>query len=241
MTKTFERIPGFDLDLIQDTQLYRSSIDSVLLANWITVRNASAVVADLCSGSGIIGLCLAKKYQVTTYLLELQTELAQLAQQSIQKNQLQDAVHLFNTDIAAALDYVEHDSCDIISCNPPYFAKKDTPTLGKSRSHNIARHELFFSQELLAQVASQLLKDNGSLYIVYRPDRLLELQQVLQQYHLPVKELLFVYPHQGDLANLVLIKCRKTRRTNGLKVWPGLVLYNSDGSYTRQLREFVHE
>ncbi|UQS81594.1 methyltransferase [Bombilactobacillus folatiphilus] len=237
MTKTLELVPGFDLKLWQDTELYRSSIDSVLLANWIKVKKGQTL-ADLCSGSGIIGLCLAQKFQVTTYLLELQTSLARLARKSIEDNQLQEKVQLLNINIQDALQYLSHDSLNIISCNPPYFAAKDTPTLGSSRSHNIARHELFFSQELLAQIASKLLKDNGSLYLVYRPDRLIELMQVLQQYNLPVKELLFVYPHVDDVANLVLIKCRKTRRTNGLKIWPALILYNRDGSYSEQLRKF---
>ena len=87
MIKTKERVPGFDLDLFQDTELFRSSIDSVLLANWIQLKPQQKLV-DLCSGSGLIGLCLAQKFQVPTVLLELQAALAQLAQETITYNQI---------------------------------------------------------------------------------------------------------------------------------------------------------
>ncbi|MBA1434820.1 tRNA1(Val) (adenine(37)-N6)-methyltransferase [Bombilactobacillus bombi] len=239
MTKTLEHVPGFDVSIFQDTQLFRSSIDSVLLTHWVQIKPRQHLV-DLCSGSGIIGLCLAQKFQTTTHLFEIQEALAQLAQESINYNHLQPKVQLINANINKALDYLTHDSVDVITCNPPYFSPTSHQKLGKSISQNIARHELFFNQELLAKTASSLLKDNGSLYLVYRPDRLLELSYVLQKFHLPIKELLFVHPHSEDLANLVLIKCRKTMRINGLKAWPDLIIYNNDGTYTKQLREFVH-
>ncbi|UQS83486.1 tRNA1(Val) (adenine(37)-N6)-methyltransferase [Bombilactobacillus thymidiniphilus] len=240
MTTTVEYVPGFNVELLQDTDLYRSSIDSVLLAHWIQAR-PHQIVVDLCSGSGIIGLCVTQKFQVTTYLFELQEQLATLAQQSINRNHLQQQVQMINSDVKDVLQYLPHDSTDIISCNPPYFAPKDTPTLGKSLSHNIARHEIYFSQELLAQTASSLLKDNGVLYLVYRLDRLFELSEILKQHHLPIKELLYIHPHVGDDANLVLVKCRKTMRSNGLKVWPSLVLYNNDDTYTKQLQDFIND
>lgn len=239
MTKTLDQVPGFAIDIFQDTKLFRSSIDSVLLANWVYLKPQDQLV-DLCSGCGIIGLSLAQKFQVTTTLLEIQEALANLAQESINYNHLEDKVKLINSNINHTLDYLDHDSIDVITCNPPYFSTKSQSTLGQSSSQNIARHELYFSQKLLGQVAQSLLKDNGSLYLVYRPDRLLELSQVLQAYHLPIKELLFIRPHQNDLANLVLIKCRKTRRINGLKVWPELVLYQADGTYTQQLVDFIN-
>ncbi|MCO6543004.1 MAG: methyltransferase [Lactobacillus sp.] len=239
MTKTLEQVPGFSVSIFQDTQLFRSSIDSVLLAHWVHLKTQQQLV-DLCSGSGIIGLCLAQKFQVTTHLFEIQESLAKLAQESINYNHLDAKVQLINTNINKVLDYLTHDSVDVITCNPPYFSARAHFKLSKSTSQNIARHELYFDQELLGQTANSLLKDNGSLYLVYRPDRLLELSQVLQKYHLPIKELLFIHPHQQDLANLVLIKCRKSMRTNGLKVWPDLILYNEDATYTNQLREFVH-
>ena len=237
MTKTKERVPGFDLDLFQETELFRSSIDSVLLANWIQLKPQQKLV-DLCSGSGLIGLCLAQKFQVPTVLLELQAALAQLAQETITYNHLQSHAKIIHTDIKQALHYVGHDSIDVITCNPPYFKAQHSPILGKSLSQNIARHELYFDLPLLGQIASALLKDNGLLYLVYRLDRFFELAQVLQTYHLPIKETLFIYPHQNASANLVLIKCRKTRRQSGYKVWPGLVLYTEDGHYSKQLRAF---
>lgn len=240
MTETLDHVPGFAINIFQDTKLFRSSIDSVLLANWVCLKSHDQLV-DLCSGCGIIGLSLAQKFQVSTILLEIQKSLTNLAQESIHYNHLEDKVKLINSNINHALDYLDHDSIDVITCNPPYFSSKSQQKLGQSFSQNISRHELYFSQKLLGKVAQSLLKDNGNLYLVYRPDRLLELSQVLQSYNLPFKELLFIRPHQNDLANLVLIKCRKTKKINGLKIWPELVLYEQDGIYTQQLMDFINE
>ncbi|NVY97019.1 methyltransferase [Lactobacillus sp. DCY120] len=239
MVKTKEQIPGFDLTIFQDTDLFRSSVDSLFLAHWVAIRPQQKLV-DLCSGCGVIGLCLAKKFQCPTVLIEIQEALARLGQEAINYNHLQDQVQLINSNLKLALNYLEHDSVDVITCNPPYFSAMASPQLGQSNSQNIARHELYFDLPLLGKISSRLLKDNGCLYLVYRPDRLLELAQVLQEYHLPIKELRFIYPHQNDRANLVLIKCRKTMRTNGLRVQPGLVTYQADGTYTQEVRDFLH-
>ena len=64
-----------DVKVYQNKQGYRFSVDALLLSSFVNVRHAENI-ADLGTGSGIIGLLLARKYpEAKVLLVELQKSL----------------------------------------------------------------------------------------------------------------------------------------------------------------------
>lgn len=217
----------------QDKKLYSFNLDTILLYNFAKPAKKGKVV-DLCAGNGAIGLSLAAKTKAAIYLVEIQKELAALAQKSIVDNQLERQVHLINDDLKNVQQYIAHDTVDTIVCNPPYFklnkqvSIKDNPVLA------IARHELKADLTDILSSIKVLLKENSHAYIVYRPERLSELLTIMTQQRLQPKRMRFVRSMKNKTANLVLIDAIKTVRLASLKVEPDLVIYDENHQLSKE-------
>ena len=81
-------------------------------------------------------------------------------------------------------------------------------------------------------MSSYLLKNNGNLYMVHRPERLVDIIELLKKYKLEPKKLRFIQPKRDKPANLLLVKATKCVRPF-LKLQNNLIVYNQDGSYTK--------
>ena len=143
----------------QDKELYSFNLDTILLYNFAKPAQKGKIV-DLCSGNGAIGLTLANKTKAQIYLVEIQKKLAELSQNSIEDNHLDNQVHLINADLKDIQKYLDHDTIDTIVCNPPYFkvnqntATKENPVLAN------ARHEILADLEDVCYAIKVLLKEN---------------------------------------------------------------------------------
>ncbi|WP_125768618.1 tRNA1(Val) (adenine(37)-N6)-methyltransferase [Companilactobacillus furfuricola] len=223
----------------QDKDLYSFNLDTILLYNFAKPAKKGKIV-DLCSGNGAIGLTLAAKTSAKIYLVELQKPLADLAQASITDNKLDDQVKSINTDVKDVLQYLDHDTIDTIVCNPPYFAKSDQTKIKESPVLAIARHELKTNINEILHQAMILLKENSHLFMVFRPDRLVDLLSAMKANQLQPKRIRFVRSHKTDVANLVLVDGIKTHKSSSLMVLPDLVMY--DGNVlSREAKEILNE
>lgn len=223
----------------QDKDLYSFNLDTILLYNFANPAKKGKIV-DLCSGNGAIGLTLAAKTSGQIYLVELQKQLADLAQTSIVENHLDDQVTSINDDVKNVLQHLDHDSIDTIVCNPPYFLKSDQTKIKDRPVLAIARHELKTNIDGILHQAMILLKENSHLFMVYRPDRLVDLFTSMRNNQLQPKKVRFVRSHSEDNANLVLVDSIKTHKSASLIVLPDLVMY--DGNVlTQEAKEILNE
>lgn len=242
MLKEGERIDQLyaeDIKIIQSPQVFSFSLDAVLLANFPQIPKRGQIV-DLCSGNGAVGLFVSKKTQGQIVQVELQERLADMAQRSIALNHLEDQITVLQMDLKDSFTALSPDSVDLVLCNPPYF--KDLPTNSKNPNPHlaIARHEIHTTLEEVISVSSKLLKMNGRLALVHRPDRFLDILDLLRQYRIAPKRLRFVYPKAGKDANILLIEGIKDGKTDGFKVLPPLITYGSDGVYTADIKEMLY-
>jgi tRNA1Val (adenine37-N6)-methyltransferase len=76
--------------------------------------------------------------------------------------------------------------------------------------------------------------------MVHRPERLVDILYLMRKNKLEPKELKMVYPKNGEKANLVLIKGVKNAN-EFLNVLKPLVIYNEDGSYTKELLKIYNK
>lgn len=88
-----------DIHICQHKKGYRFSVDALLVDAFVTMPRAKCI-ADLCAGSGIIGLLLAKRYtSAHITLVELQKALVRLAERNVALNSLSGQVSVVHADI----------------------------------------------------------------------------------------------------------------------------------------------
>jgi tRNA1Val (adenine37-N6)-methyltransferase len=225
-----------DIKIYQSKTGYRFSVDSLLLYDFINLKSVRNI-ADLGSGSGVVGILIAKKYpKAKVDLFELQTGLVDLSEKNICLNNLKDRMQTHQCDIRTLpASYPGLYEYDLAVSNPP-FRKPKSGRINVEEERAIARHELRLSLSELVAAAFSLLKAKGRFCIIYHPGRLSELIETFKKKNLEPKRLRFIHSTRSSEAKMVLVEAVKGGRT-GLKVENPLFLYNEDGSYTEEMRE----
>ena len=224
-----------DIRVYQNKQGYRFSVDAVLLYSFAHMRYARKI-ADLGTGSGIIGLLLARKYPgADVTLVELQESLYKLAVRNIEINGLEEKVNAVLSDIKHLRNTLTYMSYDIVVSNPP-FRKPTTGRLSVGQERAIARHELALKFSDLADAASHLLKSKGRFFMIYHPERLLEVFDSLRQSRLEPKRIRFVHNDINAESKIVLIEAVRDGKP-GVKIENPLYIYREDGSYTSEVSD----
>lgn len=226
-----------NLFIYQDTSMFHFSLDSVLLPNFITIPKHAKNVLDIGCGNAPIPLILSTKTKASILGVEIQKEVAELAKESVVCNHLENQISILEGDINQVADSLEENSFDIITCNPPFFKYQEDSNINDSRYKTIARHEIYLTLEQLIKISSKLLNHNGVLGIVHRPERLIDILQMMRKYRIEPKKIQFVYPHPDSEANILLIEGRKLGKS-GLKVLPPLYTHTKDGNYTEEVKKF---
>ena len=221
-----------NLKIIQDTEGFRFGIDSVLLTEFARDIKKNSRIIDLGTGTGILGILLSKKVFPSEIIgIEKQKSVANMAQRSIKLNKLESVMKIVNEDIKDIC--IENNSFDVVVTNPPY-KKGNTGINSKNEIQKTSRFETTANLDEWINVSSKLLKSKGSFYMVYRPDRLTELFNLLRKYKLETKRIRFIHSKINESSKLVLIKAIK----NGgefLKIEKPLVIYKDNGEYTDEI------
>ena len=228
-----------DVKIIQNREVFSYSIDSVLLSRFPKIPSRGLIV-DLCSGNGAVGLFASTRTKAPIIEVEIQERLADMAERSIQLNDLGEQVQMINDDLKNLLNHVPRTGVDLILCNPPYFKVSETSKKNLSEHYLLARHEITTNLEEICDIARHALKSNGRLALVHRPDRFLDIIDTLRQYNLAPKRIQFVYPKVGKDANLLLIEAIKDGSTDGLKILPPLFVHKENGDYTDEIFEIYY-
>ena len=217
------------LKIFQDTDMFHFSLDSMLLAHFVSLNKKIERVVDLCSGNYPIPLYLTLRTKAQIYGIEIQEEAYDLGLKSVKINDLEKEITLINDDVLNALNHFEAHSVDVVTCNPPYFKLNESSNVNPDYRLMVARHEKLIDLEGVIRIASSLLKDGGYFAMVHRPSRLKEIFILLEKYHLNPSRLQFVYPKKDNEANHILIEARLSKGKNdNLKILKPLFVYEDD-------------
>lgn len=232
-----ERIDDLEfkgLKIIQKNNGFCFGIDSVLLSDFAKEIKNNSNVIDLGTGTGILSILLSGKTNLKKiYGIEIQKDIANMAQRSVKLNKLEDKIEIINTDIKKLRDIFEINTFDSIVTNPPY-KNQDTGKVNENEYKYISKHETTANLSDFIKISVQLLKDKGSFYMVHRPERLIDIIYELRSHKLEPKNIKFVHSNKEKEPKLVLIKAVKNANTF-LKVEKPLFVYNQDGSYTDEI------
>ena len=145
-----------------------------------------------------------------------------------------DQIVLINDDAKNAINNFETDSFDLITCNPPYFKCTDKSIKNDNKIKSIARHEIMITLEDIIIMSKKLLKNNCSLTMVHRTERLIDIITLMRKHNIEPKRIQFIYPKKNSESNLMLIDGRKNGKP-GLKILKPLVVHEDNGKYTSEI------
>ena len=267
--KENERIDDLEyknLKIIQNEKGFCFGIDSVLISDFAKDIKNNSMGVDLGTGTGIISILLANKTKLSKiYGVEIQEDVADMASRSVQLNNLEDKIEIINIDIKSILNNskksekkelninnkkiegdsweinkkLKKESFDFIVTNPPY-KKLETGRVNKSEYKYISRHEVTATLEDFLKTSKYLLRDKGSLYMVHRPDRLVDIIELMRIYKLEPKKIRFVHSLQDKEPTLVLIKAIKNARPF-LKIEKPLIIYSKTGEYSGEIYKIYNK
>ena len=219
--------------IIQDTDDYAISQDSVFLVNFANLGHRDSVL-DLGSGSGVLAtLALVKKGVKKAVGVELQPKLCDMARRSAELNGLD--IEFINCDVKDIKQRISAESFDKVLCNPPYFSSSSP---GADGSAGIARSESSATLDDFIKAASYSLRFGGDLWIVLKASRLAGLCASLERHNLAAKEMILVYHKLSRGVDCVIVSAKKGGK-EGL-VTKTFIAQNEDGSFTKEYNELYN-
>jgi tRNA1(Val) A37 N6-methylase TrmN6 len=190
------------VQVVQPVQGPRFAVDPVLLADFVVrgcgVRAKTA--CDLGAGTGVLGLVLATlDARVLVSGIEVQPELAQLAQRSAKLSGLDHRVSIQTADLRTA-----RGRFDLVVANPPYHAR-GAGRVSAHAARALADHELSCTIAEVVQAARRLLAPRGRLAVVFPAERLFDLTTALANERFRLRTLRMVHPRSGRPAARALV------------------------------------
>lgn len=224
-----------ELKIIQRKDMFNFSLDSVLLSHFVFIPAKTKTIVDFGTNNAAIPLILSQLTNANIIGLEIQPEAVELANENIDNNNLTNQVTIKHMDI---LEYKvdPNDKVNIVVCNPPFFKVGEKSNLNENRYLQIARHEIMINLEQIIQSAARVLENNGRFAMIHRPDRLIEIIELMRKYKIEPKRLKMVHPKFGCAANMILIEGRFQGK-NGLIIESPIYAHNDDGSYSDEVKE----
>lgn len=220
------------MKIIQRKDMFNFSLDTVLLANFCTITKDVKKIVDFGTNNAAIPLLLSTRTDKKIIGIEIQSEAVELAKKNVILNDLKDQIEIINDDIS---EYVKKASkVGLVVCNPPFFKVDEDSNINENEFLSIARHEIKIDLEGIIKSAAKILDNRGKFAMVHRPDRMIEILNIMQKYEIEPKRIRFVYPKYGRASHVLLVE-GIYKGKKGLKIEPPLYAHNEDGTYSNEV------
>ena len=253
MEERIDSLHVSNLRIIQAKEAFCFGIDAVLLADLgykyleKDLGLKKLKVTDLCSGNGIIPLLLTGKtpFELRKNLsvcgVEVQTDIARMAERSVKLNDLESFITIFNGDLKDAANpdfFFFLESQDLVLVNPPYMI----PSKGRQSSNKlkmIARQEILCNLKDVLKSAEVLLKKDGRFVMIHRYERLDEILLETEKTGFSEIEYTLVRPFENQEPSLVLVSALKKEKPEHQKPCKkdDLIIYSTQGEYTEEVKK----
>jgi tRNA1(Val) A37 N6-methylase TrmN6 len=233
---TDDRLLGGRVRFSQPARGYRVAIDPVLLAAAVPARHGERVL-DAGAGTGAASLCLAARVPGCRIVgLEVQRPLQRIASHNVTQNGFDARIEMIEGRLERPPPRLAAASFDHVMTNPPHLAAAATspsPDLSRALAHAET------SLDLAGWLAGclRLLKQEGRLTLIHRPDRMSEVLAALLGRAGEV--IVFpLWPAAGRPAKRLLVRARKGAR-GPVRLMPGLILHGADGEFGPQAEDVL--
>ena len=217
---------------------FKFGTDSVLLGNFINISGTKSGI-DLGCASGVISMImLARSPSIHMTGIEIDSDAASLARENMARNSFNTRSEILNADLRNYKSLFTAGSFDVIVSNPPYFPLCSGVVSPDCRKAT-ARGEVSCTLDNLCSAAEYLCRWDGKVAFVHRPERLSEVFITMTNHGIEPKRLRLVAHTADAIPSLALIEGRRGGKT-GLKIEPMLLLKNSDGTDTDEIKRIYH-
>lgn len=226
---------------------HRAGLDAVYLAAALPEGTRGHVI-DLGAGVGTAGFCAAARLRdIRVTLVEIDATVLELAREGLAdpaNAQFAERIGLLEADITAK-GSLRHAAgltpslADHVIMNPPYYEAdrfRASPSSARAGAHMLDDRGL----EPWAKTATDLVREGGSLTVIFRADGLRELLNVLQG-RFGAVDVIPLRPRPDAPATRVLVRAIRASKAP-MQLLPGFVLHEGDGSdFTAQSRAVMRD
>lgn len=215
---------------------FRTSLDSVMLAAAVQAKNAETVLDAGC-GVGGASFCLLHRLDVRLTGIDINAEYVELARTNNGLNARQG-----DFEVADIRDFRLNEThlFDHIMINPPFFeagAHMPSPDLGRAQANGHLDEDLSLADWIKS--AHRLVKSKGSITIIYPAYGIDRIIQAMGK-RFGAIEIIPLWPKKDVDARRVIVRALKDRQTQA-RLLQGIILHNSDGSYTLEAEKILRE
>lgn len=214
----------YGIKILQPRYGYHFSVDSLLLSDFVRIRKYDHIL-DIGTGCGIIAMILAKKHSnVKIVAIEIQKDLARIAEKNIRLNHLDGQIAVDELDLSKIQVAFSAGSFDHVVANPPYRSPV-SGRLCKNSQETFARHEILTDLDQILSAARYALHPGGRVSLIYPADRAAKLLASMHRLSLEPKRLRMIHPNLNLPAKLILVEGCKDAGEE-LRVLPPIFLNN---------------
>ncbi len=225
--------------IVQFEKGVKVSSDAVLLASVIDNHDLKkkSFVLDVGVGGGGISLCLLKRFNNINILgIDIQSEMLNLANESILLNDFQNRCSLLKENIFKSTKNLKNREFDIVITNPPFYKGNSSPDIIKAKSHS----ELGLDLGMWIKSSIKRLKNGGSFAIIHKADRIDDIIFTLKSLSMGKIEIFPLYSKKGEISNRIIIKAKKGYKTPSI-IYPEIILHKDDGEYTNIAKSLLED
>jgi tRNA1Val (adenine37-N6)-methyltransferase len=221
------------LFLYQPQNGYCYNSDTHFLYNFFSqsllkYKNIKGQLLDIGSGSGILGLLLARDFsKLSLHQCELQESFQFLSQKNAEINQIKTTLYKKNF-----LECKFNTQFEYIVSNPPFYHGD----VIKSENENIkiARYNDSLPLDQFIKKVSSILIPKGHFHFCYDSKQLDHIVEELNKNKLNIEAIQFLHPNSKKEASLVMVHARKNSNTP-LKILPPIIMFDNANSFTKEV------
>jgi tRNA1(Val) A37 N6-methylase TrmN6 len=228
------------LKIFQRDDLFKFSIDALLLGDFVQINPTAKKIIDLGCGLGAVSLYLSLKTKADIIGIDIQKDVIDLAKKSIAYNHLEKQIHCYQRDIRHAYKDFETNQFDVVVCNPPFYKSNDVKQHNDLESLSLSRHEVSLNLNDLFLATKRLLSNGGKFYFIHRVERMDEIIIELNKHNFVAKRMRFVYTKPCKPAKMLLVEARHNGSMGSLEIQEPLYIYNENNDYTDEILKIFH-
>ena len=225
--------------LYQPINGYCYNSDTHFLYNFIyenlkKYKNIKGELLDIGSGSGILGLLLAREYtNLNLNQCEIQEVFQFFSTKNAQTNKLESILY------KGSFEKVEFNKkFDICVSNPPFYHSD----VIKSENENlrIARYNDSLPLEQFIKKVSSVLTSEGKFFFCYDVKQINEILILLNKYKFNLEALQFVHPKLSKDATLILVYAKKNSKSL-TKIFNPLIVFENNNDFTQEIQNIYEK
>lgn len=193
-----DQVPGTNYIIFQDEDEFKYTSDALILSSFVKGRQRAL---DLGCGNGILSLRICHRFD-EVHAVDKNKNVLEAFKKSISLNKLEDKINLFEEDIFNLKNYYATNYFDAVVFNPPYYDYENIKFETTQAKH-------FFDIEASLYIINYLLKNSGSLYIIYPTYRLAEVIYKVNKNGLKVKNIINIHGNKNKKAKSSIIVAKK--------------------------------